>query len=146
MPESKSAQLENCTKTNTPRFSLAGLKTTAKVVSIYDGDTITAAFDTCGLGFFLHNIRILDIDSPEIKAKTQQEKTAAMESRDYLRSLIDGQLVDLQITMSDKYGRLLAHVKRKSDGLDISRAMLDSKHAVAYDGGARKPYVPNDDE
>lgn len=136
----KVSSLDACTKTNTPRFSFAGLRTSAKVVSVYDGDTITVAFDTMGLGFFLHNVRIAGIDSPEIKGKTAEEKAAAAASRDHLRTLIDGRLVDLEIIMTDKYGRLLANVTRTSDGLNISQNMLDSKHAAAYDGSTRKPF------
>lgn len=136
--------LDACTKSNTKRFTLAGVQTLGKVVNVYDGDTFTVAFDTLGLGFFLHNVRVLGIDAPEIKGKTPEEKAAAVAARDYLRGLIDGQIISLEITGEDKYGRLLGKVARHSDNLDISSAMLDSKHAVPYDGGTRKPFAPGD--
>lgn len=136
--------LDACTKGNTKRFTLAGIRTLGKVVSVYDGDTFTVAFDTLDIGFFLHNVRILGIDAPEIKGKTIEEKTAAAAARDYLRGLIDGQIIDLEISGEDKYGRLLGRVARHSDKLDVSRAMLDSKHAAPYDGGTRKPFIAND--
>lgn len=144
MSGAKITRLDSCTKSNTPRFSLAGVRTVAKVVSVYDGDTITVAFDTLGLGYFLHNVRILGIDTPEIKGKTSEEKAAAIAARDWMRGLVDGQLVDLDIATIDKYGRLLANVMRKSDGLNLSQNMIETRHAVPYDGTARKPFVSDD--
>lgn len=134
--------LTACTKTNTKRFTFAGTRALGKVVNVYDGDTITVAFDTFGLGFFLHSVRVLGIDSPEIKGKTSEEKVAAVAARDYLRDIIDGQLIDLEIAGEDKYGRLLGHVVRHSDGLDVATHMVDTLHAVKYDGGTRKSFAP----
>jgi micrococcal nuclease len=138
------ATLDTCTKDNTKRFTLAGVRTLGKVVSVYDGDTFTVAFDTLGIGFFLHQVRILGIDAPEIRGKTIEEKAAAAAARDYLRGLIDGRIIDLEIMDEDKYGRLLGRAARHSDGLDISSAMLNSKLVVTYDGGTRKPFIAND--
>lgn len=137
--------LDTCTKANTKRFTLAGIRVLGKVVSVYDGDTFTVAFNTFGLGFFLHNVRIIGIDAPEIKGKSVEEKTAAISARDYLRSIIDGHIVDLEIIGEDKYGRLLGIVTRHSDGLDIGQNMLDTCFVSKYDGGTRKPFAPADD-
>jgi micrococcal nuclease len=134
MPKS----LVEATKVNTPKFSFADLKTQAKVISIYDGDTMTAAFDTLGLGIFAHNVRLVGIDTPEIKGVSQTEKDAAARARDYLRTLILDKIVDLEISGSDKYGRLLARVKYEDR--DISSVMLDAGLAVPYDGGTKKPW------
>lgn len=130
--------LDECTAKNTPRWNFDGLKATGKVVSVYDGDTITVAFDTFGLGFFKHNVRLSGIDAPEMKGKTPEEKAAAVKSRDYLRVCCEGKEVTIDVKTTDKYGRLLASVF--AGGLDLSAAMLSSKNAVSYSGGTREPF------
>lgn len=132
--------LDECTKANTPKWNFDGLKTVGKVISVYDGDTVTVAFDTFGLGFFAHNIRLTGIDAPEMRGDPM-EKAAAIRARDYLRSIVDGHQVVMSVVETDKYGRLLASLQ--VGDLDISAAMLSSGNAKPYGGGAREPYVPS---
>jgi endonuclease YncB( thermonuclease family) len=134
--------LEECTKENTSKWNFNGLSALGKVVSVYDGDTITIAFNTFGLGFFQHNIRLLGIDAPEMRGKSAEEKKAATEARDYLRSLVLGKEISFKVTETDKYGRLLASVTIK--GQDVSGQMLSHGFAKPYSGGTREPYVPSE--
>jgi endonuclease YncB( thermonuclease family) len=131
--------LDECTKANTPKWNFDGLKAVGKVISVYDGDTVTVAFNTFGLGFFAHNIRLTGIDAPEMRGNTAEEKAAAIKARDYLRSIVDGREVAMSVVTTDKYGRLLASLK--VGDLDISAAMLSSGNAKPYSGGTREPYV-----
>lgn len=144
MTEAKVTQraLVDCTYANTPAWGFTGLKVTAKVVKVYDGDTLTAVFDTCGAGFFRHQIRLCDIDTPEMHGKTQAEKDAAILARDYSKSLCESSssIVTLNIKDTDKYGRLLASVN--CGGIDISQAMLAHGFAVSYEGETKKPFDP----
>lgn len=136
---SQQKHLSECTKANTPKWNFDGLSVTAKVLSVYDGDTLTVAFDTFGLGFFQHNIRLSGIDAPEMKGKSPEEKSAAMNARDFLRATCLDKEVNVTVESTDKYGRLLASVT--IDEYDLSTMMLESKHAVPYSGGTREPYV-----
>lgn len=82
----------------------------AKVVSIYDGDTITVDIDL-GFDVILKNrkIRLYGIDTPEIRG---EERPDGLVSRDYLRDLIGDQEIVLE-TIKDKtgkYGRYLGIV------------------------------------
>lgn len=131
--------LEQCTNHNTSKFGFKNLTTFAKVVRAYDGDTITVAFDTCGLGFYQHNVRLLGIDCPEIRGKTPEEKAAAIAARDYMRYLILDKIVLVYITGTDKYGRLLARVLL--NGEDVSDKMLAAGHAKPYLGGKREEWI-----
>ena len=124
--------LDKCTKANTPRWNFNGLKAVGKVVSVYDGDTVTVAFDTFGLGFFMHNMRLMGIDAPEMKSILLDEKTAALKSRDYLRTIALDREVAFEVSETDKYGRLL--VTMHVGPIDVSAAMLSSGNA--------KPYIP----
>ena len=57
----------------------------AKVIKVYDADTITVDMD---LGFDIHikkSIRLANIDAPEIRGK---ERPEGLKARDFLRNLI----------------------------------------------------------
>lgn len=140
MTTSAPKTLDECTKANTPRWNFNGLKAVGKVVSVYDGDTVTVAFNTFGIGFFMHNMRLLGIDAPEIKSISEKEKAAAIKSRDYLRAIVQDRGVSFEVSETDKYGRLL--VTMHCGSIDISAAMLSSGNAKPYSGGTREPYTP----
>jgi endonuclease YncB( thermonuclease family) len=96
---------------------------------VVDGDTIKDQDS----GY----IRLLGIDTPEIKGQCQFEKDKALDAKTYLKALIEGSN-DVKIIghKSDKYGRLLAHVL--VDGQNASSLMLNSGLARPYDGKKRK--------
>ncbi len=103
----------------------------AKVIKVYDGDTVT-------LGTRHHvrySCRLAGIDTAEIRTKNPEEKAKAIESRDFLRSIIMDEVVDVEVISLDKYGRILA--KLRYNGQDISQLMLDQGGAVPYDGGRK---------
>ena len=83
---------------------------TARVQSVYDGDTCRVDIDL-GLGMWLRNekLRLVRINAPEM---TGPEKAAGTASRDFLRELIDGKEIIIE-TVKDrrgKYGRYLADI------------------------------------
>ncbi|MGD8780250.1 MAG: thermonuclease family protein [Ignavibacteria bacterium] len=87
----------------------------AKVVAVYDGDTITVDIDL-GLSTFVkgEKIRLHRINAPEMRG---EEKEAGRKSRDYLRDLILNCEVLIQ-TIKDKkgkYGRYLGEVWYKDE-------------------------------
>ena len=106
----------------------------AKVVKVYDGDTITIAAcldDKC----YKFSTRILGIDTPEIRGKSVREKALAIEARDYLKTMIFEKMVELRDVSYDKYGRLLANVFFEDKS--ISEILIEKNYAVAYDGGTK---------
>lgn len=138
--------LKECTSENTLPFIIQHVKVKAKVLSVYDGDTITVAFDPfkCGV-FFHHNVRFLGINAPEIHTKRKKEKEAGKAAGDYLRKLIEGKIVTLIIKENkDKYGRTSAIVI--VDGLNLCDHMVEMGYARVYDGGARKPWFSDEEE
>ena len=106
-----------------------------KVVKVYDGDTFTVAFVFNGV---LHRtqVRMLGIDTPEIKGVTEVEKTRARAARTALQELILNKVVELTNTkMEPKWGRLLADVW--VGGVHVNDYMLREGYAVPYDGGKK---------
>ena len=59
-------KLRSANKDNINFFSFDGKKITAKVVDIYDGDTITVVFRDGGR-LIKHRVRLIGYDSPEMK-------------------------------------------------------------------------------
>ena len=109
----------------------------AKVIKVYDGDTITVAsrlpFDTSPIYRF--SVRLRSIDSPEIRSESKKECVLAIKSRDALSNLINGKIIELRNHGKEKYGRLLADVYYND--IHINKWMLDNKYAVKYDGGKK---------
>jgi micrococcal nuclease len=109
-----------------------------RVIKVYDGDTITIAsklpFKDSPL--YRLSVRLNGIDTPEIKGKTEDEKTAAKITRDALAALILNKVVILKNIQTEKYGRILADVYLGE--IYINEWLLKERYAVKYDGGTKK--------
>jgi len=112
--------------------------TSGKVIKVYDGDTITIAskmpYENSPI--FRFSVRLLGIDTPEIKTKSKAEKELAILARDALSSKIMGKIIILKNVSLEKYGRLLADVYL--DDLNLNQWLIENKYAVAYDGGTKE--------
>jgi micrococcal nuclease len=103
----------------------------ALVIKVYDGDTFTIGFrQPYSDKPFRIPVRLLGIDTPEMKTKNTSMKAKAKASKDFLSSLIMNKTVSLNDTSMDKYGRLLANVY--CEGVFVNQAMLDKDFAVVY--------------
>lgn len=126
-----------------PLFSLKGqVYHEVFVTDVYDGDTITVAFQLCPtIGIRRFKVRLNGIDTPELKPPKAMEAALrkrhidrAKEARDVVRNLILHQYVTLYTDDFDKYGRVLAKVYVNDDVPDLSRWMLKNGYALPYDG------------
>lgn len=101
----------------------------AKIIKVYDGDTVTAEID---LGFkikIVEKIRLIGINAPEVRGDEREE---GLISRDYLRSLILDKNVTL-LTERDrrgKYGRYLGTIML--DDVNINEQMIQEGKAKRY--------------
>jgi micrococcal nuclease len=109
----------------------------AQVVSVYDGDTLTAELD---LGMSITrkcSCRLAGIDTPEVASKVAGEKSAALRARDRVRELTLGKPVVIQsLEKPDKYGRLLVKVWTP-EGVCVNEVLLSEGLARPYDGGTK---------
>ena len=119
---------------NINKFTLDGLIKTAKVVKVYDGDTITVIFKHKD-EYNKWNCRIYGIDTPEIKTKNPEEKKAAILARDFLKDLILEKIVQIECLGFDKYGRLLTNVFY--DDKNVMKTMIENKFGKLYFGGTK---------
>ena len=109
-----------------------------RVIKVYDGDTITIASKLPFVESPLYrlSVRLNGIDTPEIKGKTEDEKTAAKQVRDVLSNMILNKYITLANVQTEKYGRILADVYIGE--LHINEWLVSERYAVKYDGGAKK--------
>lgn len=147
----KISKLKKSTYDNTPKWDLIDKTVSAKVVKVYDGDTIWVTF-------YLHNkiykfnIRLYGIDTPEMKPSKDkknrdEEITAAKKSKKYLEDLILNKIIILELLGKDKYGRILANIYKKSGKLcfsnkiNINIDMVNKGYAYEYFGKTKKKYI-----
>ena len=90
-----------------------------KVVSIHDGDTITIL-----QGKQQIKVRLFGIDAPELK------QPYGKKSKQFLASLIAGQMVEVEPKGKDRYKRTLGIIYYK--GQDINAQMVLNGYAWAY--------------
>ena len=147
-----------------PMFTLSGIKTVGRVVDVYDGDTMTCIFPIFGDNYFRFNLRLMGIDTPELKNKDIISKEKALEARhkimtvccdnkynlskDCKRENIKKYLEENEINVwiecldFDKYGRILANVypKRGDNNVNIdslTKILLDANLGYEYNGGKK---------
>lgn len=111
-----------------------------EVVDVYDGDTITIDINDRHV-----RIRLAGIDTPELNAKTEAEKKDAIQSRNYLESLILDQEIIVLFEKSDTtldgikrgaFGRPIAYIFILEDGVlpnvktFVNQDMINKSKAV----------------
>jgi endonuclease YncB( thermonuclease family) len=145
---------------NTPFLSLDGIVTKARVVSVYDGDTLTLVVPFKG-DFYKVNCRMLGIDTCEMKAKTQINKNIAVRARNRVLQLLGVPITDLDVILpknkiqsllsdnvytcwvhcheTEKFGRTLVDVRTSADALSpsIAQILLNEKLAYEYKGDTK---------
>lgn len=117
------------------------------VIKVYDGDTITIAgrLPYPESPLYRFSVRLLGIDSPEIKGKTEKEKEAAHKSQHALEDLILHRKVVLREISTEKYGRILANIYlvTETGEIFINKWMLSNGYAVPYDGKTKQQFDPD---
>lgn len=108
----------------------------AKIVSIYDGDTVRMDIDL-GLGVWVRNesVRLSGINTPEIRGT---EREAGLAARKFLQDMIEGRnvLIQTEKDKEGKYGRLLATIWiRTEDGgyTNINELLVVKGMATVYE-------------
>lgn len=111
--------------------------TEAKCVRVYDGDTFhLGVVLPPPYGATRFCIRLLGVDTPELRSRDSAEKALAREARDIVKKVILNKIVTVNVSQYDKYGRILARITTPS-GEDLSQHLIAEKVAVYYDGGKK---------
>lgn len=104
----------------------------AKVIDVYDGDSITAIVD---LGFkisFKIKIRLYGINTPEIRGK---ERPEGLVSKKRVQDLILNKDVIIKTykDKTEKYGRYLGEIFLEKEEISINQLLINE--------GLAKPYL-----
>lgn len=109
-----------------------------KVLKNYDGDTITVNIPNVPplLGKNI-SVRVLGIDTPEVRTKNKCEKEAGRIAKNLVSATLKkAKVIELHDVQRDKYFRILADVK--VDGRSLKEILLKNNLAYEYDGGTKK--------
>jgi micrococcal nuclease len=120
-----------------PKFSLEGQKIKAKIVSVYDGDTVKCVFPLHDK-LYKWNCRLSGVDTPEIRTRNKLEKAYGYTVRNNLREKILNKVVNIECGEFDKYGRLLIKIQCDGDDCSVNQWLINKDYAFAYDGNAKK--------
>ena len=143
-------------------FSLKDQFLSARVVDIYDGDTITCVIPIF-TNFYKFHIRLYDIDTCEMKSKEEENKKLAYKARNRMVEMITNKIVfnkdkrkEIRSLLNqhtymvkikcgdfDKYGRLLAWIFPYNSDLNIkvedsfNHLLVKEKLAYFYKGDTK---------
>jgi len=102
-----------------------------EIISVYDGDTVTARVHL-GLDISkIEKLRLYGLNAPEVRGSKRYE---GLKSRDALRAKLKNAEVVHIYTMNDKrgkYGRLLAIIH--ADGVNINKWLIEEGFAEKKD-------------
>ena len=103
----------------------------------YDGDSIHLELD---LGFcmkYYASVRLVGVDTPEMRGGTDVTKGLAIEARDETERFIRaGERVEFKcVKWGGKYGRPIGDII--VDGKSLAQHLIDSRLGVEYHGGTR---------
>ena len=154
-------RLEDVTLETAPLFSLpSGQLIPAKVLEVYDGDTLTAAVEIAANTFYSFRVRLEGVDTPELRPSLSEPNRAAIvaaaeRARDFVRSLVLDKVVLISCNGIDKYGRTIGHVhlsetsSAEPGAAEMSRTvnelLIEKGLAKRYDGGKRDTSLPTSD-
>ena len=124
-----------------PMFSLEDQLIKAKVVSVYDGDTVKVVFPLQGI-LYRWNCRLTGVDTPELRCRCKLQKAYGYKVRDALREKILNKVLLIKCGEFDKYGRLLAKLYVCQDDCDkdssVNEWLIENGYAFSYDGGTKE--------
>jgi micrococcal nuclease len=122
------------------QFKWAGAAVPCRVLSVYDGDTVTLGFRSSGGMLYTIKGRLEGIDTPELKGKSQEEKELAHQAKAILEKLILGKEVTAYFVCNDKYGGR-AVVRLYTDKWEsVSTYMLTHAPCRPYSGGTKSSW------
>ena len=142
---SRNKQLMLKTKENTDLLSFENKEFEAKIVYVYDGDTIHVVFKVFN-DYYRWNCRIMGVDTPELRTKNEKEKEKGYMVRDKVKENFLNKIVKIKCYNFDKYGRLLIdvylpkNIPDKKNKTLLSEWLIANDYAYSYDGGTKSQW------
>ncbi len=115
----------------------AGIQAPARVLSVYDGDTVKVEATMWPGLAWTGSVRVEGVDTPEIRGKCEGEKRKAVAARDFVRKQVGKRITLVNVKKGKYAGRVVARI-RLADGTDLTELLIRAKHGRPYDGGRRR--------
>ncbi len=112
----------------------------ARVVSVYDGDTLTVDAEPWPGLTARTKVRVAGVDTPEIRGKCQTEKDMAIQARDFVRATVGATVRLTNIRLGKYAGRVIADVWVR--GQKLSELLITENLGRPYRGGRREGWCP----
>lgn len=136
------------------KFTFEGILTKARIVDVYDGDTVTLVFYHSD-DPIKDSFRLFGYDAPEMKPlKSMKNRDlhikAAKIARTRLEQLILNKIVWVKFTHEEKYGRLMGELFFISETnthhfngneMSVNNWMTSKGLGKAYDGGSKAEFT-----
>jgi endonuclease YncB( thermonuclease family) len=117
----------------------------AKIVKVYDGDTVWIAVKFYNSKVYRFLARIYGIDCPELKSHNIEEKNKAKDAKEFTEKFCLNKIVDINIfnnkhdnknkMIKEKYGRLLISIEY--NGVNLANELIKKGLAKEYYGGRK---------
>jgi endonuclease YncB( thermonuclease family) len=111
-------------------FSLAGIETLCRCVRVVDGDTFECIIELPGFGPKKLNIRLANINAPEIHSKDPIEIEYGNKAKNALNDMIYNKIIKINILGDGMYGRYLAEIF--IDEISVNQKLLDLRLVYPY--------------
>jgi len=118
-----------------------------RVVSVYDGDTCTVLYKIAN-GIVKINIRILDVDTPEVKVRVKEktelmllEMKAGAHVRDKVEPLINGKILKAKFVKWDAYGGRIDGELYLPSGQTLAEYLIYKKYGKPYKGRKKESWT-----
>jgi len=110
-----------------------------ELLRIVDGDTLRVRIETTPDHYWTPSIRLLNVDSPELRGKCENERGMARMAKDLVGMVLPPASVVMVTNLKpDKFsGRFDANVLT-AEGESLAGILIDARLARRYDGGKRK--------
>jgi endonuclease YncB( thermonuclease family) len=117
-------------------YTLNKINVWAKIVHVYDGDTVHAVFTLPNSSsIYKYKLRLAHIDTPELRSKNTKEIKKANEAKKVVEDMILNKIVYLELEGEDKYGRILANIY--INNINLNQYLIENKYAYRYEGGTK---------
>jgi endonuclease YncB( thermonuclease family) len=117
----------------------------AKIVKVYDGDTVWIAVKFYNGKIYKFLARIYGIDCPELRSNNLMEKEEAKKAKEFTTNFCLNKIVNISIFnnkkneknkfIKEKYGRLLISIEY--NGLNLANELIKNGLAKEYYGGKK---------
>jgi len=109
-----------------------------ELLRVVDGDTLRVRIETTPDHYWTPSIRLLNVDTPELKGKCENERGMARMAKDLVgMRLPPASIVSVMSLKPDKFAGRYDATVLTSEGESLAAILIDAGLARKYDGGKR---------